>query len=465
MEIKFLGGARTVTGSRHLVSVNGKNILLECGLFQGRRSETYEKNLNFEFNPADIDAVLLSHAHIDHSGNIPNLYKQGYKNPVYATSATVDLCQILLRDSAYLQEKDVEWVNKNRASKHEKPIEPIYSLDDAEEALRHFVGIQYNRPYRVVPGVMASFHDAGHILGSASIVLDIEEDGRKVRLGFSGDVGRKDMPIIRDPERLKDLDALIIESTYGDREHIDGSGAEAELADLINRTFKRGGKVIIPAFAVGRTQRLVYILHELLDKKMIPEIPVYVDSPMACNAIDVFRSHPECFDREAYFHFVNDAVDIFTPPGFTCVRKADSSKKLNLISDPHIIISASGMAEGGRILHHLRNNIEDEKNLILMVGFSAQHTLARRIMDGDKDIKIFGEPYRVKAEVATMPYFSAHGDWKDLIDFMSDNSPDKLKSIFVVHGEESQSLALKEKIENKGFKNVVVPDRLETFTV
>ncbi len=465
MEIKFLGGARTVTGSRHLVSANGKKILLECGLFQGRRKDTYEKNHNFEFDPADIDVLLLSHAHIDHSGNIPNLYKQGYKNSVYATSATVDLCQIMLRDSAYLHEKDAEWVNKIRARKHEEPVEPIYTIEDAEEALTHFVGIQYNRPFKVAPGVTATFHDAGHILGSASIVLDIEEEGRTVRLGFSGDVGRKDMPIIRDPEPLKDLDALIIESTYGDREHIDASGAEEELAGLINRTVKRGGKVIIPAFAVGRTQRLVYILHELLDKKRIPDIPVFVDSPMACNAIEVFRSHPECFDREAYFHFVNDAVDVFTPPGFSCVRKAESSKKLNLLNDPHIIISASGMAEGGRILHHLRNNIENEKNLILMVGFAAQHTLARRIMEGHKEIKIFGEAHRVKCEVATMPYFSAHGDWKDLIEFMSLNSPDKLKSIFVVHGEESPSLALKEKIEARGFKNVLVPDRLESYTV
>ncbi len=409
--------------------------------------------------------MLLSHAHIDHSGNIPNLCKSGYRNDVFATSATVDLCQIMLRDSAYLQEKDVEWVNKKRASKHEDPIEPLYTIQDAEEALRHFVGIQYNRPMRIVPGVTATFHDAGHILGSASIILELEENGRKLRLGFSGDVGRKDMPIIRDPALPEDLDVLIIESTYGDREHSDSSGAEDELAELINRTVERNGKVIIPAFAVGRTQLIVYILHELLEKKRIPDIPVFVDSPMACNTIEVFRSHPECFDREAYFHFVNDAVDLFTPPGFSCVRKAESSKRLNYLTDPHIIISASGMAEGGRILHHLRNNLDNERNTVLMVGFAAEHTLARRLMDGRKEVKIFGEAHRVKCDVVTMPYFSAHGDTHDLMEFMSKNSPAKLKKVFVVHGEESQSLALKEKIEAAGYGNVVVPARLESFSL
>ncbi|UCH83309.1 MAG: MBL fold metallo-hydrolase [Candidatus Latescibacterota bacterium] len=465
MKIQFLGGAQTVTGSQYLVTVNDHKILLECGLFQGRRSETYEKNLNFEFDPADVDAVLLSHAHIDHSGNLPNLHKNGFKKHIYATAATVDLCQLMLRDSGYLHEKDVEWINKNRASKHEEPIEPLYTIEDAEAALRLFVGVQYHRPIEVAPGVTATFNDAGHILGSASIVLDLKEGRKTRRLGFSGDVGRKDMPIIRDPEPPTDLDALIMESTYGDREHADDSGALDELADVVLRTIKKGGKLIIPAFAVGRTQRLVYSLHELRKKSRIPKIPVFVDSPMACNATDVYRSHPECFDREAYFRFVRDTEDVFTPPGFTCVRKAAASKKLNFLTDPHIIVAASGMAEGGRILHHLKNNLEDERNTLLFVGFAAEHTLARRIMDGEKEVKVFGEKYNVECDVVTMPYFSAHGDRDDLIEFLTGTPPKTLKKVFLVHGEKSQQFALKERIEEKGYKQVRVPARLDSFSL
>ena len=270
MEIGFFGGARTVTGSQYLFSVNGKRILLECGLFQGRRSDTYEKNLNFEYDPADVDVLLLSHAHIDHCGNIPNLCKNGFAKTIFATSATVDLCQILLRDSAYLNEKDVEWVNKLHAARDEAPVEPLYTIDDAEEALQHFVGIQYEKPFDVAPGVKVTFRDAGHILGSACVLLEIEENGRRMRVGFSGDLGRKDMPIIRDPRPLEDLDVLILESTYGNRDHEDPAGAEEGLADVINRTVKRQGKVIIPAFAVGRTQLVLYILNGLIEQSRIP---------------------------------------------------------------------------------------------------------------------------------------------------------------------------------------------------
>jgi metallo-beta-lactamase family protein len=465
MQIQFLGGARTVTGSQYLLSVNGKRVLLECGLFQGRRGETYRKNLSFEYDPAGVDAVLLSHAHIDHAGNIPNLCKNGYAKSIFATSATVDLCQILLRDSAYLHAKDVEWINKYHAAKHEPLIEPLYTIDDAEAALSHFVGIQYENPFPITSGVTATFRDAGHILGSAFVLLEIEENGRQIRLGFSGDVGRKDMPIIRDPRFLENLDVLIVESTYGNREHEDPSGAEQELADIINRTVARRGKVIIPAFAVGRTQHLVHILHGLLDKDRVPHVPVYVDSPMACSAIEVYRSHPECFDRETYFHFVNDAEDLFTPPGFTCVRKAEASMRLNDLAEPHIIISASGMAEGGRVLHHLKNNVGDSRDTVLFVGFAAEHTLARRLMDGEKVVKIFGEEHRVKCEVVSMPYFSAHADRKGLLEFVSNTPPDKLKKIFVVHGELSQAEAFKQTLEERGYAGVVIPDQLETHTV
>lgn len=464
MEIQFFGGARSVTGSQYLLSVNGKKILLECGLFQGRRGDTYEKNLTFEYDPADVDALLLSHAHIDHAGNIPNLCKNGYAKRIFTTSATVGLCQILLRDSAYLNEKDVEWVNKIRASKHEAPVEPLYTIDDAEEALGHFVGVQYEKPFPVAPGVTATFRDAGHILGSACILLEVEENARRLRVGFSGDLGRKDMPIIRDPVPVEDLDVLIIESTYGNRDHEDPSGAEEELAGIINRTIERHGKVIIPAFAVGRTQLLIYMLHGLVEQGRIPRIPVYIDSPMACNAIEIYRSHPECFDRETYFRVVDGAEDLFTPPGFHCVRKAESSIQLNYLTEPHIIIAASGMAEGGRILHHLKNNVGNERNTVLFVGFAAEHTLARRLMDGDKDVRIFGEAHRVKCEIVSMPYFSAHADRSGLLEFVLKSPAEKLKKIFVVHGELDQAEALRETLVKRGYRDVVIPERLEAFT-
>jgi metallo-beta-lactamase family protein len=273
------------------------------------------------------------------------------------------------------------------------------------------------------------------------------------------------MPILRDPTLLEDLDVLILESTYGNREHEDPAGAEQALADVINRTIGRGGKVIIPAFAVGRTQHLLYILNALVEGNRISDVPIYVDSPMACSAIDVFRSHPECFDREAYFRYVNDVVDLFTPPGIACVRKAESSKRLNELTDPHIIISASGMAEGGRILHHLQNNVGNERNTLLFVGFAAEHTLARRLMEGDRDVKIFGEPHRVNCEVVTMPYFSAHADRHGLLEFATKTPADKLKHIFCVHGEMSQAQALKDSLEERGYTGVVIPARLETIAV
>jgi metallo-beta-lactamase family protein len=284
-------------------------------------------------------------------------------------------------------------------------------------------------------------------------------------LGYSGDIGRKDMPIIRDPRFLTDLDVLIVESTYGNRDHEDPSGAEQELADIVHRTIKRRGKVIIPAFAVGRTQHLVHLLHGLFDQDRIPRIPVYVDSPMACNAIEVYRSHPECFDRETYFRFVNDVDDLFTPPGFTCVRKADASMRLNDLTEPHIIIAASGMAEGGRILHHLKNNVGSSRNTVLFVGFAAEHTLGRRLMDGDKTVKIFGEEHRVKCEVTSMPYFSAHADRKGILEFVSATPPEKLKKIFIVHGESSQTEALKKALAGRGYRDLVIPDQLETHTL
>ncbi|MFO7524869.1 MAG: MBL fold metallo-hydrolase [Ignavibacteriaceae bacterium] len=464
MKIEFIGGARTVTGSQHLLHINGKKILLECGLFQGKRSETYEKNKNFKFNPEEIDVMLLSHAHIDHSGNIPNLVRHGYKGDIYATAATVDLCQIMLRDSAYLQEKDIEFVNKKRKKKGELPVEPLYEIDDVEQAMSQFIGVQYNRQIDIFPGVKATFRDAGHILGSAGIQLDIDEpNGKKIRFGFSGDIGRPDAPVIRNPDVLRDLDVLIMESTYGNRFHSVAEEVEEEFASTIREVIDRRGKVIIPAFAVGRTQAVVYMLHKLFDQNRIPSMPIYVDSPLASNATNVFRAHPECLDRETYRVFLEEGDDPFGFERLSYTKTVNDSKKLNTSEEPMIIISASGMAEGGRILHHLRNNIENPKNLILFVGYAAQHTLARRIMDGENEVNIFGETFNVRAAVKTMDYFSGHADQRELLDYLKYNPPEKLKNLFLVHGDEDQANPFMEKLFSSGYKNVHYPKSGEIF--
>lgn len=464
MKIQFIGGARTVTGSQHLLTINGKKILLECGLFQGRRKDTYDKNKNFLFDSKEIDALILSHAHIDHSGNIPNLVKNGFDGLIYATPATVDLCEIMLRDSAYLQQRDVEWLNKKK--KNQGSVEALYSVEDVERSLNQFTGIDYNNATEIFPGIISTFQDAGHILGSASILLEVEEErGKKIRFGFSGDIGRYETPIIRDPDYLRDLDILIMESTYGNRLHTHSDEVEEEVAMVIREVFDRKGKIIIPAFAVGRTQLLVYVLHKLFNQNRIPEIPIYVDSPLAVNATNVFRAHPECFDRETNRIFLQSGDDPFGFRRLKYISTVEQSKELNDITDPVIIISASGMAEGGRILHHLANNIGNPKNLILFVGYAAANTLARKIMDGMERVNILGEEHSVKCQLKTMDYFSGHADQKELIDYLHLNPQKKPKNIFLVHGEEDQALPLREKILQKGYKNVDFPISEEKFII
>ena len=464
MKIQFIGGARTVTGSQHLLTINGKKILLECGLFQGRRNETYEKNKDFKFDPKEIDALILSHAHIDHSGNIPNLVKSGFDGPIYATAATVDLCEIMLRDSAYLQQRDVEWLNKKK--KNQRSLEALYSVEDVERSLNNFAAVDYNTSTEIFPGIISTFQDAGHILGSASILLEVEEErGKKIRFGFSGDIGRHETPIIRDPDYLRDLDVIIMESTYGNRIHTHSDEVEEEVAKVVREVFDRKGKIIIPAFAVGRTQLLVYVFHKLFDQNRIPEIPIYVDSPLAVNATKVFKDHPECFDRETNRIFLESGDDPFGFGRLKYITTVDQSKELNDIHDPMIIISASGMAEGGRILHHLANNIGNPKNLVLFVGYAAENTLARKIMDGMEKVNILGEEYSVRCQIKTMDYFSGHADQNELIDYLQLNPVKKLKNIFLVHGEEDQALPLKEKILKKGFKNADFPISEEKFII
>jgi len=465
MEIQFIGAAQTVTGSQHLLNINGKKILLDCGLFQGKRKEAFEINRAFKYSPSEIDVLLLSHAHIDHCGKIPGLVKNGFNGPIYTTAATVDLCQIMLRDSAHLQERDIYVVNKIRKKQHKNPFEPLYDYEDVEKAMDLFIGVQYSRAVEVAPGVMATYWDAGHILGSAGILLEINENGKNYRLGFSGDIGRNDMPIIRNPNVLRDLDLLIMESTYGNRLHDISDAVEEEVAKTVKSVVERGGKIIIPSFAVGRTQLLVYILHKLFDQNRIPVMPVYVDSPLAVEATKVYQTHPECYDRETYRVFIQNNQDPFGFGRLTYIKNVEQSKELNERHDPCIIISASGMAEGGRILHHLKNNIEDKRNLILFVGYAAQHTLARKIIDGEADVNILGEPHKVNAEVKKMDYFSGHADQNELLEYLKLNNPNKLKNIFLVHGERDQAMPFREKLLQKGYKNVHFPKSGEKFSI
>lgn len=441
MKLKFCGAAGTTTGSQHLLEVNGQKILLDCGLYQGRRKDAYEVNCCFpHFDPKEIDCVVLSHAHIDHSGNLPNLSKKGFDGNIYATFATRDLCQIMLADSARIQEKDVEWLNKKRRKEGKPAVEPLYEEKDAELCLRQFVNVGYNRPMLIGKGVTLRFVDAGHILGSAQVVLDVEDesDGKKKRFLFSGDVGRGDNDILRDPQPVEDVDFVLMESTYGGREHELGTRADEKIASLVNEALDRGGKVIIPAFAVERTQQVLYVLNQLFEEKAIPEVPVFVDSPLAVNATEIFRLHPECFNKEIY-DFLFEKSDPFGFENLTLVRSVKGSKELNARKGQAIIISASGMCEAGRILHHLKNSIDNPKNTILFVGYCAQNTLGWKIREGCWDeVKIFGQPYPLRANVAIMDSFSGHADHSELLDYFAAMTGKKEK-VWLVHGEQDRS--------------------------
>lgn len=457
MKIHFHGAARTVTGSQHLLEINGSRLLLECGLFQGRRSETYEKNRNFKFIPSELDAVILSHAHIDHSGNLPNLIKSGYTGPIYATPPTADLAKTMLMDSGHIQEADIQFVNKHRSRRGEPPLDPLYTLQDAQAVAKFFQPRHYGQEFSPINGVTAKLVDAGHILGSAAIVLDIEEKNRKFRLWFSGDIGRLKLPLLRDPVMPTQVDYLIMECTYGDKRHHDPEQAYNELLDAINRTIHRRGKIIIPAFSVGRTQELVYLINEMIQSRQIPSLPVYVDSPLAVNASDIFRKYPDYFDSEA-----KEFVQTYNHPALNFdklvyTRSVEESKAINDRRESAIIISASGMAEAGRILHHLRNNIENPANTILIVSWQAPYTLGRRLADRSKEVKIFGMSYEVRAEVITIGGLSAHAGQDTLVDYASHVKNDA-RNIFLVHGEQDAADALQAKLLKKGITQLVYPE-------
>lgn len=464
MQLHFWGAARTVTGSMHLLDVDGVKILFDCGLFQGRRAESYDRNLNFPFDPAEIHALVLSHAHIDHSGNIPNLVKRGFTGSIFATPATRDLCAAMLMDSAHIQEQDVAYVNKKAAQRGEPLVEPLYTQADAAASMRLFFGVPYERPIEVAPGVRVRFLDAGHMLGSAIVVIDITEGGATRRLVFSGDLGRRGLAILRDPTFVDSADFLIMESTYGNRDHEPAEQARQTLREIVNSTYRRGGKLLVPAFAVGRTQELVYSLHRLSDNRKIASLPIYVDSPLAINVTQAYRLHPECYDEEIRRFMAEDAHD--GPFGFehlTYVRDVQASKSLNFLREPAVIIAASGMCEGGRILHHLKNNIEDSQTTVLFVGFQAENTLGRRIKDGNKEVKIFGEPYHVRAQIESIEGFSAHADRSGLREWAGRFDRARLQHIFLVHGELEAAAALAQYLEADGHRQVTVPERGQRF--
>ncbi len=462
MHIQFIGATHTVTGSMHMVHINGKKIILDCGMFQGRRAEAAERNKTFPFDPSSVSAVVLSHAHIDHSGNLPNLVKHGFSGPIFATAATADLCRIMLMDSAFIQEKDAQFVNRKNRKRGFPPVEPLYTVADVQPALDLFQEIPYDTEFPIIDGARGMFVDAGHILGSASVVLTLDDPATKkeMKLGFTGDLGRPNLPILRDPKFMGNVDALISESTYGGRFHSTSEEMKSHFLDIIKRTMNKGGKLIIPAFSIGRTQDIVYKLNELKNSGALPDIPVYVDSPLSTKATSIFRKHPECFDDEA-IELLRKDPDPFGFDRLTYIENVEESKQLNETTEPCMIIAASGMCEAGRIVHHLANNIGNSKNTVLIVGYQAEHTLGRRLVEKEPIVRVFGEEYNVKCDVEVMNSFSAHADRNELMAYFDNFDRERLKNIYLVHGDEDQSAKFASGLKEKGFKNVAVPVKME----
>jgi metallo-beta-lactamase family protein len=452
VNIKFWGGARTVTGSKHLLTSGKQRLLLECGLFQGHREEAERINRNLPFNPREVNWCVISHAHIDHVGNIPNLVKHGFRGPLVMTQGTAALARLLVEDSAHIQESDIRYLNKKLREKGEPPKEPVYTVEDAEESLKYIEGIPYARqrklgPYKVV------LHDAGHILGSA--LVDLEVEGKRVL--FTGDLGRRKMPIINDPVQVSEADYLIIEGTYGNRQHGDYRDVDTRLAGIVNRVHARGGRIVIPAFAVERSQEIVYTLNRLRQNNRIPDVPIYVDSPLASRVTEVYRNYPQYYDEEAV-NMLNGHKYLFDFPGLSYIETVEESKALNQSNQPCIIISASGMCEAGRVLHHLKHSVGDPKNLILIVSFQAENTLGRRIAERQPVVRIYGEEHALRAEVEVMDEFSAHADHDGLVQYVRGMNVPRLKKVFIVHSEPDAAEALVEPFKALGVREVVIPE-------
>jgi metallo-beta-lactamase family protein len=459
MKIAFHGAARTVTGSKHLLTLdNGTEVLLDCGLFQGLGKETDMLNSEFGFDPKKVHYLLLSHAHIDHCGLIPRLVKEGFNGKIFCTPATKDLAQILLLDSAEIQRDDAHFINKRRAKQGLPPIEPLYTVDDAKAAFGLLTPVEYGNWFAIQDGLQVMYTDAGHIIGSAAVHVRVTEHGKTTQISFSGDVGRYKDVILRSPDVFPQADYIIIESTYGNSLHEDVANTPEKLLGWIEKTcLHKKGKLIIPAFSVGRTQELLFFLNQLSVTGRLPKIPVYVDSPLSYEATQVVKSHPENYNK-AVRKLLETDKDPFNFEGLHFIRTVDQSKQLNFLPEPCIIISASGMADAGRVTHHIANNIQNHHNTILIVGYCEPHSLGGRLMNGAKQVHIFGEEYNVLADVGIMRNMSAHGDYDDLSQFLACQNPELVETLFIVHGEYNVQQEFKQRLEKKGFKDVAIPE-------
>lgn len=463
MLIQFLGGAMEVTGSTHLLSTRSSRVLRDAGMFQGHRAEAREKNETIFQSLPKVDAAVLSHAHIDHCGNLPQLVKAGYKGPIHAHAATCDLCGLMLRDSAHIQELDAQYLSR-KLDPDDPLIAPLYSVEDAEAALEHFVPHQYGETVRLTDDIAVTFHEAGHILGAALNTFQVTEDGVTKKIGYALDLGRHNLPIIRDPEQLCDIDALVMETTYGNRYHKNIDQAQDLLAGVITRTARRHGKIIIPAFALERAQEIVYTLMQLYTARQVPALPIYIDSPLACEVSRVFQRHPETYDEETR-KLARSRAAMYMQDFVHLTSTVEESKALNDDPSSMIIISASGMCESGRILHHLKNNIEDSRNAVVMVGYQAEHTLGRRIVERAPELKIFGKPYRMNAERVVLNTYSGHADKGDLVKYVQDVGP-RCKTFVLVHGERQSITDFAQTIrEVRPDARVLTPERLDVVSL
>jgi metallo-beta-lactamase family protein len=460
--VTFWGAARTVTGSMHLVQGCRQSVLLDCGFFQGHRAESHRRNCEFPFRPKDIDAVLLSHAHIDHCGNLPNLVRQGFAGPIYCTSATRALAGVMLGDAAKIQEEDAAYLNRNR-EKGQPKVEPLYNGRDVYRTLLRFRAVPYDTPVTIAKGMEAIFVDAGHLLGSAMIGLRLDAAGGGRRLTFTGDLGRPGLPILRDPGPVPHGDLLISESTYGGHTHEPVEETAERLGQIVRQTAARGGKLLIPAFSVGRTQTVVYFLHQLMRAGQLPDVPIYIDSPMAVRATEVFRAHPECFN-ESTLRLLQEHPDLFGEERISYVDKVHDSIALNDLVGAAVIISASGMCEAGRILHHLKHHIEDPRSTILIVGYQAEHTLGRRLVERRPEVRILGRTFALKAEVVVLNGLSSHADHGGLLKSLGPLVA-TAKQVRLVHGEPQRAEALTEGLRAIGFTDVAIPERGESATI
>jgi len=460
MKIKFCGAAREVTGSKHLIyTEHGKVILLDCGMFQGKGLETDALNRSLGFNPSSIDYLILSHAHIDHSGLIPYIFKNGFNGTVYCTPATRDLCVIMLADSGNIQENDIKNFNKKRDLQGLPPVEPLYTAADATAAMELFVSIPYNKTYRIDEKLSIKFTDSGHILGSAAANLSIKESHTTHKICYTGDIGRTVNRILKTPQAFPQAEILITESTYGNRLHEATIDAENKLLEIVRYTcVEKKGKLIIPSFSVGRTQEIIYTLDILKHKNLLPNVKTYVDSPLSTNATNIMRLHPECFNREILNYMQTDP-DPFGFNNLYYIQSKDDSKKLNKTEEPCIIISASGMMEAGRVKHHVANSISDAKNTILIVGYCAPTTLGAKIARGEKVVSIFGKEYNVKADIRRLESYSAHGDYVEMNEYLSCQDKTKIMKFFLVHGEYDSQQEFKTYLESKGYKNITIPEK------